>query len=122
MSSETMSQVIEAMPQARETIQQTFLLTIDWNEVILLIIGAVIGLMASLATIVIQRHLDQKGKLNIFTGLLTKEVPMVEDGDLKTAKMVIYIFLFLLCLNCKTPLIRLGLSEMLASFYTETAN
>lgn len=66
MSSETMSQVIEAMPQARETIQQTFLLTIDWNEVILLIIGAVIGLMASLATIVIQRHLDQKGKLNIF--------------------------------------------------------
>ena len=66
MSLETITQVAETIPQATETVQQTFMLSIDWNEVILLVIGAVIGLLASLATIVIQRHLDQKGKLNIF--------------------------------------------------------
>ena len=41
-------------------------LAIDWNEVILLLIGAAIGLISSLATTIIQKHLDQKGKMNIF--------------------------------------------------------
>ena len=41
-------------------------LAVDWNEVILLFIGAAIGLVSSLATTVIQKHLDQKGKLNIY--------------------------------------------------------
>lgn len=66
MSSETIAQVAEAIPQATEAVQQTFMLSIDWNEVILLVIGAAIGLLASLATIVLQRHLDQRGKLHIF--------------------------------------------------------
>lgn len=54
------------LSQISETIQQTTSLSIDWNEVVLLAIGAAIGLIASLATIAIQRFLDQKGKLNIF--------------------------------------------------------
>lgn len=36
------------------------------QEVIMLIIGAVLGLMASLFTMVVQRWLDKKGKLHIF--------------------------------------------------------
>jgi len=36
------------------------------SEVIMLILGAVLGLVASLFTMVVQRWLDRKGKLNIF--------------------------------------------------------
>lgn len=56
----------EVVAEVTETIEKASLLTVDWNEVILLAIGAVIGLVASLATIGIQRYLDQKGSLNIF--------------------------------------------------------
>lgn len=55
-----------AITRVTENVGQVALITIDWNEVILLAIGAVIGLVASLATIGIQRFLDQKGSLNIF--------------------------------------------------------
>ena len=36
------------------------------NEIIMLIIGALLGLVASLFTMIIQRWLDKKGKLNIY--------------------------------------------------------
>lgn len=36
------------------------------SEIIMLVIGAVLGLIASLFTMVVQRWLDKKGKLNIF--------------------------------------------------------
>lgn len=40
--------------------------TVDWNEIIYIVVGATIGLFASLAIIVVERILDKKGKLNIF--------------------------------------------------------
>jgi len=45
---------------------QSNAIAIDWSEIIYIIIGAIIGLFASLTTIVIERILDNKGKLNIF--------------------------------------------------------
>lgn len=36
------------------------------HEIIMLILGAILGLFASLITLVIQCLLDKKGKLNIF--------------------------------------------------------
>lgn len=41
-------------------------LGIDWSEVILLLIGAVIGFVGSAAILFMERLLDRKGKLNIF--------------------------------------------------------
>lgn len=39
---------------------------IDWNEVILLLIGAAIGLFSSVLILILERVLDRKGKLMIF--------------------------------------------------------
>ena len=49
------------MPTEAVTVTSSFT-----NEVIMLIIGAALGLVASLFTMVVQRWLDKKGKLNIF--------------------------------------------------------
>lgn len=40
--------------------------SIDWNEVILLLIGAAIGLFSSVIILALERVLDRKGKLHIF--------------------------------------------------------
>ena len=66
-----LSATTETLPYVAEIVEQSNLPTIDWNEVVLLVIGAAIGLVASLATTVIQNHLDQKGKLNIFYKFIT---------------------------------------------------
>lgn len=47
-----------------ESVKET--VTIDINEIILLIVGAGIGFVASVGTILVQRLIDMKGKLNIF--------------------------------------------------------
>ena len=36
------------------------------TEILMLVLGAVLGLLASLFTMIIQRVLDKKGKLNVF--------------------------------------------------------
>lgn len=41
-------------------------------EILMLILGAALGFLASLFTMIIQRVLDKKGKLNIFIGFLIK--------------------------------------------------
>lgn len=41
-------------------------ISIDWNEVVLIIIGAMIGFVVSLITTITQRLIDKHGKLNIF--------------------------------------------------------
>ena len=46
--------------------ENTAALGIDWNEVILLLIGAAIGFIGSAAILFVERLLDRKGKLNIF--------------------------------------------------------
>lgn len=51
---------------ATEITQQMQATIIEWNEIVYLTIGAAIGLIASLATTVIQRALDRNGKVNIF--------------------------------------------------------
>lgn len=61
MSTEILSNITETVPQVTETVIST-----DWSEVTLVLVGAVIGWLLSLATIVVQRHMDQKGKLYIF--------------------------------------------------------
>lgn len=41
-------------------------ISIDWNEVVLIIIGAIIGFAVSLITTFTQRLIDKHGKLNVF--------------------------------------------------------
>lgn len=61
MSTKFLSNITETVPQVTGTVIRT-----DWNEVMLVLVGAIIGWLLSLATIVVQRHMDQKGKLYIF--------------------------------------------------------
>lgn len=58
--------VTEILSHAEKTIQQTTSITIDWNEVCLLAIGAGIGLIVSCITMIIQNFVDQAGSLRIF--------------------------------------------------------
>ena len=46
--------------------QQVVSTGIDWNEIIYVVVGAVIGFIASIIVMVMERILDKKGKLNIF--------------------------------------------------------
>ena len=41
-------------------------ISVDWNEVVLIIIGAAIGFVVSIITTIMQRLIDKKGKLSIF--------------------------------------------------------
>ncbi len=42
-------------------------LSIDWNEVLLLVIGAIIGILSSMATMIIQSISEKAGRLAIYT-------------------------------------------------------
>lgn len=42
-------------------------LTIDWNEIILLLIGAVIGILGSVVTMIIQSTSEKIGRLAVYT-------------------------------------------------------
>lgn len=66
MIPETIPQITETIPQAIESIQQTVSLIIDWNEIIYILVGAVIGFLASIIVLVVERSLDKKGKINIY--------------------------------------------------------
>ena len=60
MNGETMEQFIEAIELTSSYS------TIDWNEIIYIFIGAIIGFVASIIVMVVERSLDRKGKINIF--------------------------------------------------------
>ena len=66
MSPETIPQITETIPQVTESIQQTVSLVIDWNEIIYILVGAIIGFLASIIVLVVERSLDKKGKINIY--------------------------------------------------------
>lgn len=57
------------------------------TEILMLVLGAVLGLLASLFTMIIQRFLDKKGKLNIFIGFLIRKEWEVQHGDLTKTQM-----------------------------------
>lgn len=42
----------------------------DWFEVLLVIIGAVLGFLLSIVTVIVERHLDRQGKLHLFYKLV----------------------------------------------------
>ncbi len=66
MCDETMSTITKGVPQITETIEKISLLSIDWNEIIYILIGAIIGFLASIVVMIVERSLDRKGKINIF--------------------------------------------------------
>ena len=65
MSPETIPQITETIPQVTESIQQTVSLVIDWNEIIYILVGAIIGFLASIIVLVVERSLDKKGKIKL---------------------------------------------------------
>ncbi len=42
------------------------MLHIDWSEIVLIIIGAIIGFVGSISTIIVHRIIDRKGKIKIY--------------------------------------------------------
>ena len=56
----------EIIPQITETVQNTVALTIDWNEIIYVLIGAAIGFVGSILVLLAERALDKKGNIQIF--------------------------------------------------------
>lgn len=48
---------------------------INWNEVVLLVIGAGIGFLVSILTMLAERLIDKRGKLNIFYRFTCKKGP-----------------------------------------------
>lgn len=42
----------------------------DWFEVLLVVIGAVLGFLLSIVTVIVERHLDRQGKLHLFYKLV----------------------------------------------------
>ena len=62
MSREIMTLITESLPQIIEKVQPTSPVSIDWNEIIYIFVGAMIGFLAS----IMERSLDKKGKIYIF--------------------------------------------------------
>ena len=54
--------------------QQVVSTGIDWNEIIYGVVGAVIGFIASIIVMVMERILDKKGKLNIFYRRINQKI------------------------------------------------
>ena len=54
--------------------QQVVSTGIDWNEIIYVVVGAVIGFIASIIVMVMERILDKKGKLNIFYRRINQKI------------------------------------------------
>lgn len=69
----TIPEITEIIPQATEVvtqmsnvIQQTVASSIDWNEIIYVLVGAVIGFVGSIVVMLAERALDKKGTIQIF--------------------------------------------------------
>ena len=70
---ETIPEITEILPQVTETvaqmsdaIQQTVASGINWNEIIYVLVGAVIGFLGSIIVLIVERALDKKGTIQIF--------------------------------------------------------
>lgn len=70
---ETIPEITELFPQATETashiaetIQQASIINIDWNEIVYILVGAIIGFLGSIIVLIVERILDKKGKIQIF--------------------------------------------------------
>lgn len=84
-------------------------ISVDINEIILLVVGAGIGFVASVGTILVQRLIDMKGKLNIFYRF-TYQKGMGKTGGGSARLQITNCFLqSQWCLNYKTHQIQLEL-------------
>lgn len=63
---EIISQATEAVVQIPDTIQKTAAWYIDWNEILYVLVGAVIGFLGSIIVLLAERALDKKGTIQIF--------------------------------------------------------
>lgn len=57
---EIIPQVTEAVVQMSDTVQKTVATGIDWNEIIYVLVGAVIGFVGSVIILIVERALDKK--------------------------------------------------------------
>ena len=65
-TTEIIPQVTEAVAQIVNKAQQAVASGIDWNEIIYVLVGAVIGFLGSIVVMLAERALDKKGSIQIF--------------------------------------------------------
>lgn len=63
---EIIPQVTENVVQVSDAIQNTAATGIDWNELIYVLVGAIIGFAGSIIVMLTERALDRKGSIQIF--------------------------------------------------------
>lgn len=63
---EIIPQVTENVVQVSDAIQNTAATSIDWNELIYVLVGAIIGFAGSIIVMLTERALDRKGTIQIF--------------------------------------------------------
>lgn len=63
---EIVPQVTENVAQISDAIQNTAATGIDWNELIYVLVGAIIGFAGSIIVMLTERALDRKGTIQIF--------------------------------------------------------
>ncbi len=63
---ETIPEITEIIPQVSVAIQNTALTGIDWNELLCVLVGAIIGFAGSIIVMLTERALDRKGTIQIF--------------------------------------------------------
>lgn len=56
----------EIIPQVSDVIQNTAATGIDWNELLYVLVGAIIGFVGSIIVMLTERALDRKGTIQIF--------------------------------------------------------
>ena len=59
-------QVTESVEQVSDVVQNTVAAGIDWNEIIYVLVGAIIGFAGSIIVMLAERALDRKGAIRIF--------------------------------------------------------
>lgn len=63
---EIIPKVTESVTQISDVIQNAVAVSIDWNEIIYVLVGAVIGFVGSIIVMLAERALDKKGAIQIF--------------------------------------------------------
>lgn len=59
-------QMTESVEQVSDVVQNTVAAGIDWNEIIYVLVGAIIGFAGSIIVMLAERALDRKGTIQIF--------------------------------------------------------
>ena len=65
-TTETLSHATEMSSQVTDAIQNMSMICVDWNELVYVIVGAVIGFLGSIIVLIVERILDRKGKIQIY--------------------------------------------------------